>query len=265
MSPLSPEAMDALRRAEVTASTVVFPDQLPPKVYAEVKKVVERSGGKWNRSAKAHLFVADPRPRIAELLGTGAMPRDATKDAAFFRTPSEIVGLLLTATGPFGGYDVRVLEPSAGDGAIAEQVRALAVPGVGDIDLVCVEPDPQRHAALLAKGFKAEQMTFEDFAATEPEPFDSIVMNPPFATPGHPVLWAEHVLLAYDLLVPGGSLAAIVPNNLDRAGAAVRRVRSLVEDWGDVEPLSEGSFKESGTGVRTALLTLELWGSGVAA
>jgi hypothetical protein len=252
--PLTSAAVDALRDATMTETTLTLP-QVGSKAYAELKKVIERTGGRWVRKLGTHVYDVDPRPIIAEIIETGDMPRDASKDAAFFRTPPEIAEKLVYYAGLLNPAPMRVLEPSAGDGALADAAREVYPWRV--LDLVCVEPDAGRHATLVGKGHKAEQTTFEDFAASEPEPFDSVLMNPPFATPGEPVLWAKHVLLAWELVKPGGSLAAVIPSNLDRPHKAVAAVRALVESYGHAEDVPDGAFKVSGTGVSTKLIVIE--------
>lgn len=255
MPQISDAAREALRGATMTETTLDLP-RVAPKVYVEAKKVIERIGGKWNRGKGTHLFEVDPRPLVAEIVATGEMPREVNpdKDAAFWRTPQEVAGRVIYEAGLLNPAPLRVLEPSAGDGALAEAARNVYPSRV--LDLVCVEPDAGRHAVLLGKGFKAEQSTFEEYATTEPEPFDSVVMNPPFSAAGRPVLWAEHVLLAWGLLREGGKLAAVVPDHLSRTGAPVRSLRALIEAHGHVASLPQGAFKASGTGVNTAMVVL---------
>jgi len=150
------------------------------------------------------------------------------------------------------------LEPSAGDGAIADVVDGLPY----SRDLVCVEPDEARAAILEGKGYDVAACTLEEYVDATSERFDAVVMNPPFATPGHPVLWAEHVLLARSLLTPNGMLASVIPGNLERQNQVVGQVRDLVyEDGaGSVVDLPADAFKAAGTGVRTKLLVLHAGG-----
>lgn len=254
MATITDAARDALRDATMTDTTLTLP-QVDRKVYAELKQLIERTGGKWVRKLATHVYETDPRPVIEHIVATGEMPRDADKDAAFFRTPKEVADRLAYCAGLLDPRWQRVLEPSAGDGALAKAARDVY--SWRALEIVCVEPDAGRHAKLLDSGFKAEQSTFEEYAATEPEPFDAVLMNPPFAVAGHPVLWAEHVLLAWGLLKEGGKLAAVVPNNLTRGLAPIRQVQALVKAHGYVQSLPEGSFKESGTGVHTVIVALE--------
>ncbi len=186
MPTLSPAAIEALRSAEIGDRTVVLVGQLDRNVYVEVNKALERSGGKWSRKDKAHVFASDPREALAPVLGTGAMPRDVDKDAAFFRTPPEVADRLLTALRPTVEATegrLMALEPSAGDGALANLMRWA---WGGRLYVHCVEPEPARAAVLSANEHHVFPMTFEDFVANDwlaGDPFDVIVMNPPFEFP----------------------------------------------------------------------------------
>src|SRR5215472_15602957 len=94
---------------------------------------------------------------------------------------------------------MRVLEPSAGTGALATSIRA-AVPSAW---LEVLEIQPALCDELRRKGY---QLVGTDLLAYRPGPiYDRIVMNLPFT--GLADIW--HILYCYDLLVPGGRLATI--------------------------------------------------------
>lgn len=88
-------------------------------------------------------------------------------------------------------------------------------------------------------------------AQPEPEPrgigrFDRVVMNPPFECGAD----LKHIQHAFGFLKPGGRLVALC--------AQRDTTREWVEALGGVfEPLPDGSFAEQGTGVRTALVTVD--------
>src|SRR3954469_6107960 len=184
---LSPDAADVLRRAIADDHSVTLPPgQLPRPVYEEVNKVLTRiaGGGRWNRNAKAHLFSEDPRPALAPLVGAElaggemAMPVDSDKLLSFWATPRPVAEWMcsLAFTGALGRPNL-ILEPSAGEGALALVIRERAP----DADLTCVEID-ERRAAKCAEATDAlvYEMDFREFAATAPAVFDTVVMNPPF-------------------------------------------------------------------------------------
>jgi 16S rRNA G1207 methylase RsmC len=88
-------------------------------------------------------------------------------------------------------------------------------------------------------------------------PFDAVVMNPPFSLPKQPHADVEHVTHAMQFLRPGGVLVAVVAGGvLFRSTKVVVTFRETVAAaGGTIEPLPEGTFKASGTGVNTALVT----------
>jgi len=246
---LSAAAVDVIERSAIYPDRVVLPPgQLDRKLYVEVNTALERLGGKWNRSAKAHLFTADPTPRVGTIIETGQMPPDADKLASFWRTPRSVAERLCTSI-PTGARTV--LEPSAGDGAIAVVVREMH-PAV---QVQCVEADHGRAEILRCLGFTVAETRFQDF--TTPVRYEAVVMNPPFTEPGSPRAWVEHVLIALSLLDDGGTLAAVVPSSIQHSGIkSVADLRSLVEASGWIEPLPDASFRESGTDVSTCIVVV---------
>lgn len=66
---------------------------------------------------------------------------------------------------------------------------------------------------------------------------------------------AAHVLHAYDFLIPGGRLVAVMAASVEfRETKAYRAVRELASR---VTRNPEGSFKPSGTNVNTAIVVIE--------
>lgn len=262
---LSPAAADVLRAATADDHSVTLPPgQLDRPVYVEVNKVLTRiaGGGQWNRNAKAHLFSEDPRSALAALLGDGgevAMPVDSDKLLSFWSTPRPVAEWMcsLAFTGALGRPNL-ILEPSAGDGALAQVIRERAP----DANLTCVEVDERRAAKcceVVGYDDHVFGMDFRDFAATAPAVYDTVVMNPPFTEEGNPIAWVDHITLALDLLVPGGRLVSVVPTSW--AFREHRKIDALREQvystgQGRTEWLPEESFAAVGTGVRTGLLVV---------
>ena len=166
----------------------------------------------------------------------------------FFPTPPAVVERVIQQADI--GDGMRVLEPSAGKGDIAEAIRDAAQ----DVVLDTVEMSPPLREILEAKGF---DLVGHDFLEMEAEPtYDRIVMNPPFGTDNG----ASHVRHAYDLLKPGGRLVAVM-------GAGSRGKEAFdawLEDVGGLsEALPEGSFKSSfrPTGVATQVVVIDKAGA----
>jgi phospholipid N-methyltransferase len=142
----------------------------------------------------------------------------------------------------------RVLEPSAGTGALVEAMPA-------DIHLVTVEINPKLCQLLRALPGPAEVIE-ADFLSLNGTigTFDRIVMNPPF-TMGADV---EHVAHAWRHLGPEGRLVAIMGGNTGRR-SFVELVKTITDSGADlhIETLPPESFKDAGTSVNTVLLTVQ--------
>jgi len=131
---------------------------------------------------------------------------------------------------------VHVLEPSAGKGDLADAVRR-AVP---DAQVDVVEPVEPLRAVLELKGYTLVGRDFlEDIVP--PARYARIVMNPPFENGTD----ARHVRHAFDLLEPGGRLAAIVSEGLFFRDDAEDFLRWLTSVNAQTEKLPAHSFRAS--------------------
>lgn len=245
-----------LKESTITVDRLVLPArQLDRAEYVAVNKVIEILGGKWDRKTKAHIFTQDPRPKVAEMLGTGDVQKeqvhivDPKKEFQFFETPYELAKRMAMMANIEEGMSV--LEPSAGRGRIADACRVFTP----EIYVCEIQTDLQ--ADLKAR----YKWVTEDFLSYTGEMrFDRIVMNPPF-TKGQDI---AHIRHAFNLLKPEGRLVA-----LSSPGWTFNKTKKFTEfrDWfeGDsewfrgrsTEELPKGTFKESGTNIKTLLLTIE--------
>ena len=240
--------------------------QLDRKVYLKVNQVLEALGGKWDKKAQAHVFDGiDAAVVIGDAVVTGEYI-DEKKEYQFFETPPAIAEQVIEAADIQRGMSV--LEPSAGNGALARPARAAG----GMVE--CYELNDKMADDLLRDGFAVHGGDFlaEDLPVRgkikesgKPERmvderFDRVVMNPPF-TRGQDI---AHVRRAFDWLKPGGILVAITS-----AGWTFRADRKAQEfrEWlasdamqpgvgMEYHALPDGAFKSSGTMVRTFLLRL---------
>ncbi|MEV0766126.1 class I SAM-dependent methyltransferase [Nocardia sp. NPDC050435] len=174
---------------------------------------------------------------------------------AYFATPASLAAQLVTDEHsgiPTLGAGAHVLEPSAGEGVF---VRAIlqANPGV---HVTAVEPDPERAAAIgTDPRVTVVVSTFEQFASTAPPQFAAVVMNPPFALPGRPTVWIDHLHIAWSLLGEGGRLLAIAPGGYTfRSDRRHQAVRALITRHGGHTDLPSGTFSSAGTQVNTVIL-----------
>ncbi|HLW00067.1 MAG TPA: hypothetical protein VKT82_15465 [Ktedonobacterales bacterium] len=94
---------------------------------------------------------------------------------------------------------MRVLEPEAGDGALARIVRATCPEAWLDV----IEIDPALQALLHQQGYHVAGQDALDYQAGPV--YGAVVMNPPFR--GRQDIW--HILTCFDFVAPGGRLVTI--------------------------------------------------------
>ena len=141
----------------------------------------------------------------------------------------------------------RVLEPSAGTGALLDQIQRRAAASQR-VEIVAVEINLSLVDQLrrLTDADPAIRIIGADFLQCNGDlgTFDKIAMNPPFVN-GSDI---RHILHARSMLRPGGRLVAICA-----AGPRQReQLRPIAEDWIDLEP---GAF--TGTNVRAAIVVID--------
>lgn len=152
-----------------------------------------------------------------------------------FPTPPELAQRMVALAGIAPGQ--RVLEPSAGTAAILNALPTLDGVTAVEINSTLADCLRQRCADVRCADFLECNSNLGTF--------DRILMNPPFAN-GQDIKHIEH---ARHMLKPGGRLVAICAN-----GPRQRENLAGLGEWID---LPEGTFKEQGTNVNTAMLLID--------
>ncbi|EMB4316716.1 hypothetical protein U9D58_000209 [Citrobacter freundii] len=169
------EVLNVLSAAECNGPQLFLTGQLDRNLYTRTNKVLEAAGGKWNRKAKAHIFDTDASDRIEQIILTGdvVVPKD---DFEFFPTPPAVAERVIELADIQNG--MRVLEPSAGKGALALAAQQSAL----DVKVDMFELMPENNAHLHSMNIKNAKIGDPiDFLSVEPmASFDRLVMNPPF-------------------------------------------------------------------------------------
>ena len=235
------------------------PDQHIPD-WGALKIVLEALGGTyqpggrgkgWTRRKGSFTFPAgvnvEETIRLAHETGEIFDP----KLAGLFETPEALADDLVARLPIVPGCVV--LEPEAGRGRIALAVRRHCP----EARVLCIEALADNRAELRRLGF--EVIGGEDFltlrAADLPVPIDVVAANPPFGR-GEDVRHVEHAL---GLLRPGGHLGAIMSGSVEHVRhEPFTSFRARIAAWGGtIERNPDGSFLESGTGVRTVTVVLQ--------
>lgn len=258
------EVLAVLSGMTFNGNRATIEQQLDRKLYLEVDKMLKACGGKWNRGAKAHVFDGEAASLIDAVIVSGEVTTD--REIGFFETPPELAAELCVMADVHEGHTC--LEPSAGKGRIVEAMgacrpRAIAMVefDIGRWSYLDSEIFPwlrQRCPELTVQGTRADFVACGRSLTCDIGPIDRVVMNPPFTKVGigdH----LDHVLHAFEMLKPGGVLVSVLPNSVvfrqDRRHASFRAW--VEQEHGTIEPLPDGSFKESGTDVRTVVLKIE--------
>lgn len=251
---ISNEALAVLSECVLEGKVVkINTPQLPRPLYEEVNSVLVAIGGKWNRFAKGHVFTG-PENEISDMLegclATGiAVP---LRPSGYFRTPELVVNRMVDLAEIKPGMSI--LEPSAGDGAIADGIN------ISGVELTCIENDPKLYKILLENLGYLEghlhantHVLFKDFLQHDGK-YDRVLMNPPFIRLSE----IGHIKHAFSLLKQGGRLVSVASSGVTfRREPTAIHFRKLVDENGRIEQLPAGSFKESGTMVNCVLVILE--------
>lgn len=250
---ISPEVIAVLSRCTVEGNELFLPkEQLDRKLYVKVNEVLESLGGVWTRKRGAHVFIVPPADALDRVLTDGEVTtiRDMRKETQFFPTPAAHARRLVELAKIEPG--TAVLEPSAGDGALAAAVL------LAGHHVECLERDEQLAAKCaerlgqVSAGSRTYRVEEADFlaqidlvSAHDNQPFQRIVMNPPFSR-RQDVRHVEHAIKA---LAPGGRLVSVMGAGIRfRDDAETRALRNKLTSIVDDPP---GTFRESGTDVNT--------------
>ena len=223
------EELSSVTDSVCRGRTFLLSHDLPEGIKKEVERVLSFLGATSTRTVWS--FPYDASEVLIKVVRTGCLPEKVSHQ--FYPTKKELAARVVRM------LEVRdtdkILEPSAGHGAIAELLPKT--------NTTCIEVSEINSSILRQKGLS---VITTDFLKWNPSPrmyFNKIVMNPPF-TKGQ----AEaHVKKAAELLQENGMLVAILPASLkDRV-----LVDGMHHAWGEV---IEGAFEE--TGARVVILEL---------
>ena len=177
------------------------------------------------------------------------------RDLAFYPTPSAVVDRHLLQNICIDETS-RVLEPSAGDGAI---VRVL-LSHRARVDAVEVDPGRVAQLRLIERTNPRLTVQHANFLQTAARPvYTHVVMNPPF----NGTHYMQHVMHAFDFLAPGGTLVAVLPATVEFGES---RAHDAFRAWMDARKgsawrltyhdLPEETFAASGTRINTCYVIL---------
>ncbi|MFP4630202.1 MAG: hypothetical protein ACLFMQ_05685, partial [Desulfohalobiaceae bacterium] len=180
-------------------------------------------------------------------------PEDTSGD--FFQTPY-MVSALMTRLAAVRSREL-VLEPSAGRGRLLE-----FLPQGAQVSAVEQRADNYQYLQSIGDQFSSATFRQGDFLqlAQDLPQADVVLMNPPFSrAAGQGWQDAAHVRQAYDKLKENGRLVAVMgEGSFFRQDAQSADFRDWLDEVGaTVMTLPEGTFRTSGTDVRSRLLVID--------
>jgi 16S rRNA G1207 methylase RsmC len=172
----------------------------------------------------------------------------------YFPTPPDVAKDLLQ----FASFDSldRILEPSAGTGALIDAVLnqhpgaqiSYCEINVFLLDVLRLKYEDSTNVSFLERDFGEFHIRHQDLR------FSAIIMNPPFEK-GQDI---DHLLRAHRLLAPNGVLAAIISEGaFQRTDKRAAAFRQFLASTNAVDSrLPSQSFKPSGTAVASRMIRI---------
>jgi len=247
---------EVLQNCTVEGNVVKLPaTQLDRKLYQEVAKSLELIGGKWKGGKVfGFIFPNDPTDLLHQI--ANGEKRNLKKEYQFFATPPELADYLCELAWEkkeihyINTWDTayrltKVLEPSAGQGAIIDAIRRKAgLCSVHAFELMDVNRE------ILKQKYESSEYFLlaaeKDFLnAKEETKFNWIIANPPFNKNQD----VEHIKKMYNLLAESSVLVSVASEHwVNSSNKKETEFREwLKEVNAEIFDIPRGSFKESGT------------------
>ncbi|MBE7174596.1 MAG: methyltransferase [Williamsia sp.] len=245
-----------LKECRIEGTNLYLPKQLGRDLYGAVLKALKPTGAKWVGGKTQAIVFAD----LADLAHVDAIinggSQNPAKDYQFFPTPDALGDYLVDLITADLEEGDRVLEPSAGDGALIKAFwRKFPEHSVEAFELW--ERNQRKLRQLESEEGARVHLVGEDFLAADPADYPKyklILANPPFAQ-NQDIRHVRHML---KFLAPGGQLVTIMSRHWHFASDALSESwKSLVKGASKFiicEDIEAGSFTESGTQVATCLI-----------
>jgi hypothetical protein len=258
------DVIEFLSACVVDGNVIKVPkEQVDKKIYAEAKKRLEEIGGEWKSKLWGFTYKADPTLHLT-ILQAGERINMQQKFQTFY-TPAALAREDVEILSP--RHNHRILEPSAGQGALIDAVVEYAqhlsttMPHIHYVELNEINRQIL-HEKYGHKGYihNLEADTYlrgNDFITLDSniQKFDRIIANPPFTNNQD----IHHIYKMWFMLAPGGRIVthASVSWLTGKQKMQTQFAAWLIDQKANVEKIAAGAFKESGTNVETVRITLD--------
>lgn len=246
------ELIESLLKCNVVDNVVHLPplSDGPLPNYNHVRTSLMNAGGKYKKNT--FVFSGPAQPIMDKL--TGGEKVNLKKECQFFPTPAK-VALKMIDELPYLEMWMKVLEPSAGDGAILKQIMRFDNTASKKLIFDCYE-------LMDINQEKLKQLSYVNLMGTDflkdcivQDYYDVVIANPPFTNNQD----IDHIYKMYEVLKPGGTLVTLASTCWYTGSQKKQKdFRDWLNEIG-VEPvdLERGDFKESGTMIQASMLVIK--------
>lgn len=233
--------------SKIVDNKLYLPDiQLDRKDYLALSKELTALGGAWKGGKiSAFVFNFDPQLILDRLLSDNNT--NIKKSTQFFPTPNKIVKQMFELVSI--NKDDTILEPSAGQGAIIEELLKL-----NNNPIAFCETEEININILKEKFGNTIKQIGTNFLDVENCFFNKIIANPPFSK--HQDI--THIKHMFSLLDLNGSLVSLSgtswKHNSDKKSVDFRNWLKTKDH--QVIDISAGEFSSSGTQIATCIILI---------
>lgn len=239
-------SIEVLKKCKVEGNLIKLPNtQLDRKVYMDVKKSIEKIGGKWKGGKVAgFVFSSDPTDLLSDI--AGGKKRNIKQEFQFFATPSKLSERLVSLA-DLKDTDT-ILEPSAGQGAILEHINNKSNATPDCFELMGV------NQLILGQSNLRYNLVGDDFLRSDDKKYSKIIANPPFSKNQD----IEHVYKMFEKLNLGGRIVTIMSKHWQ---ISTNKKETNFRMWlnildAKITNIDSGAFKESGTSMATLIVVI---------
>lgn len=240
--------IEILKECRIENNIVFLPNfQLDRNEYVEIKRLFENNHGKWNKKSGGFVFDINPQNVIDKLINGEKI--NSKKDLQFFETPDEIADLMVSMVKIQEHF--RILEPSAGQGAIIRAIHRKYP--WNKVDFYEIS---QEFCGIINQttSINIFQKGFDFLESADTQEYDVIIANPPFRNNQD----IEHIYHMYKVLRRGGILVSVASLHWK---LSKNKKETEFREWlenrnAEIIELNNGDFKASGTMTKCCIIKI---------
>lgn len=253
--------IEVLQACTVEGNIIKLPaQQLERKLYEEVADSLKKIGGAW-KGGKVFGFVfkTDPTELLSKIAEGEKI--NIKQDYQFFPTPAAVADRMIEEALDFKkdlicyvnleSQLVKVLEPSAGQGALIDALYRE----IGQVQVYAYELEPTNRNHLKINYPNVLLNGEPDYLKHDSTfLYDLIIANPPFKNNQD----IDHIYKMYDQLGKNGRIVTLASTHWM---LSINKKENQFRQWltdknASVVKIAAGAFAESGTKIETVMITI---------